>query len=133
MPLDKHKKKELTTAYRQSLRPMGIYQIRNLVNGKIFIDRTIDLEAARNRHQFVTAMARPPIPELLADWQTYGGKQFVFEVLDQVTPADEGVADEATKQRYKGELDALLDLWLEKLQPYGTKGYNTPKRTLPSS
>src|SRR5215470_16781384 len=119
MPLDKQKKKELTTIYRQSLRPMGIYQIRNLVNGKIFVDRTIDLEAARNRHHFVTAMARPPIPELRADWQIYGGKHFVFEVLDQLRLEGEAITDEATRQRYKGELDALLSLWLEKLQPCG--------------
>ncbi|SRR6266540_2956064 len=132
MPLDKHRKRELTTAYRQSLRPMGIYQIRNLVNGKIFVDRSIDLEAARNRHQFVTAMDRPPIPELLPDWQIYGGKRFVFEVLDQVTPEDE-VADETVRQRYKGELDDLLELWLEKLQPYGSKGYNKPKKAAASS
>ncbi len=133
MLLDKQKKKELTTTYRQSLRPMGIYQIRNLVNGKIFVDRSIDLEAARNRHHFVTAMSRPPIPELLADWQIYGGKQFVFEVLDKVALEGESIPDEATRQRHKGELDELLALWLEKLQPYGDKGYNKKKTPMPSA
>jgi hypothetical protein len=133
MPLDKQKKKALTTTYRQSMRPMGIYQIRNLVNGKIFVDRSIDLEAARNRHLFVTAMARPPIPELLNDWQIYGGERFVFEVLDQVALEGESIADDATRQRHKGELDELLALWLEKLQPYGNKGYNKKKTPTPSA
>ena len=30
-------KKELKKQYKQTLQPMGVYQIKNLVNGKIFI------------------------------------------------------------------------------------------------
>jgi len=133
MAVEKQKRKDLTASYRQSVRPMGIYQIRNLDNGKIFVARSTDLEAARNRHHFVTTMERPPIPELLAEWKIYGGRRFVFEVLDQFTPTDEAATGEAAMERYRRELDDLLDLWLEKLQPYGDKGYNTPKKTTASS
>jgi hypothetical protein len=129
MTLDKKQKRELTDAYRQTLRPMGIYQVRNLDNGKIFVGISTNLDASRNRHEFTAASGspRPPIPELYADWQTYGGSRFVFEVLDRFTPADESATDAESLKRYRQELDDLLDLWLDKLQPYGDKGYNKPK------
>jgi hypothetical protein len=30
---------------------------------------------------------------------------------------------------YKSDLEVLEDLWLEKLEPYGDKGYNERKKT----
>jgi hypothetical protein len=31
-------------------------------------------------------------------------------------------------KKYRVEVATLLELWLEKLQPYDDKGYNRPKR-----
>jgi hypothetical protein len=30
--------------------------------------------------------------------------------------------------RYRNELNELLDVWLDKLKPYGERGYNKPKK-----
>lgn len=126
MALDKQQKKAIATTYKQTFRPMGIYQIRNLDNGRIFVDCSLDLEASRNRHQFVSAMARTPIPELQEDWQTFGGKRFVFEILDQLPPREDVLADASAVSKCKEELADLRKLWIEKLQPFGAKGYNKP-------
>ena len=47
---------------------------------------------------------------------------FVFEVLDTLPASDEPGYD------VKGELRVLEELWLERLQPYGARGYNMPPK-----
>lgn len=125
---DKQKRRELAAAYKQSARPMGVYQIRNLENGKIFVDKSTDLDASRHRHQFVSTMDRPPIAELHEEWQIYGGRRFVFEVLEEMNPGQLVNGGAATMDRYRNELNELLDEWLDKLKPYGERGYNLPKK-----
>jgi len=128
MTLDKQQKKELATAYKQSFRPMGVYQIRNTENGKILVGGSMDLEGMNNRLTFSKQMNSNTFMELKDDWNRYGGEAFVFEVLDRIKPREEQMNDPSELAAYKEEVETLLDLWLEKLQPYGEKGYNKPKR-----
>lgn len=128
MLLDKQKKKELVTAYKQSFRPMGVYQIRNVDNGKIFVDGSMDLDGARNRLEFQKQINMNPLPELKQDWAAYGGKSFVFEELDRIKPLKEAPGDATDSTKFRDEVDALRDLWIEKLQPFGDVGYNKPNR-----
>ncbi|AIQ12287.1 GIY-YIG nuclease family protein [Paenibacillus durus] len=128
MSLDKQKKKELASAYAQSFRPMGVYQIRNVKNGKILVLGSMDLTGARNRLEFLQQTNINSINELKQDWKEYGGDSFVFEELDQIKPREEILNDISELNEYQEEVDALLELWIEKLQPFGDKGYNKPKR-----
>lgn len=128
MTLDKQRKKELASAYKQSFRPMGVYQIRNVENGKVYVDGSMDLDGARNRLAFMKQTNLNTIMELQQDWNKYGGDCFVFEELDRIKPREEVLNDTSELKKYKDEVDALLELWLEKLQPYGDKGYNKTKR-----
>jgi hypothetical protein len=125
MPPDRQRRRELTDQYLQAPRPMGVYRITNTVNGRFFVGASVDLPASRNRHEFSRRMPRTPIPELLADWQVHGGQAFEFDVLDELPPR-EGVDDARAR---RAELDDLLELWLEKLQPYGSRGYNRAPNT----
>lgn len=129
MELDKQKKKDLASAYAQSWRPMGVYQIRNTVNGKIYVDGTMDLDGARNRLAFMQKTNMNKMLELRQDWSAHGAAAFVFEELDRISPREDSNGDRGIEQRgYKEEVDALLELWLEKLQPYGDQGYNRRPR-----
>ncbi|MBY9080258.1 GIY-YIG nuclease family protein [Paenibacillus sp. HN-1] len=128
MQPDKQRKKELASAYAQSFRPMGVYQIRNVKNGKILVLGSMDLPGARNRLAFMQQTKLNSIMELREDWKEYGGDAFVFEELDQIKPREESVTDRAELKSYQEEVDALLELWIDKLQPFGDKGYNKPKR-----
>ncbi|AKG34194.1 GIY-YIG nuclease family protein [Paenibacillus durus] len=128
MSLDKQKKKELASAYAQSFRPMGVYQIRNVKNGKILVLGSMDLTGAKNRLEFLQQTNINNINELKQDWKEYGGDSFVFEELDQIKPREEILNDISELNEYQEEVDALLELWIEKLQPFGDKGYNKPKR-----
>ena len=42
-------KKALTREYKETQRPMGVYQVRNTVNGKVLIGTSVDLPAILNR------------------------------------------------------------------------------------
>ena len=116
-------KKAAKLAYRASVRPMGIYQIRNLVNEKVFVGSSVDLRAIFNRIRFQLYAGAHPNKELEADWKLLGTAKFEFEVLEEI---DQNLAD---GHDYLTDLDALEDLWLEKLDPYGERGYNERKKT----
>jgi hypothetical protein len=128
MQLDKQQKKDLAAAYTQSFRSMGVFLIRNISNGKIFVDSSMDLDGMRNRIAFMKQTTLNSISALQQDWVKCGGDSFEFEEVDRIQPFDEVKGDDSELKSYKVEVEALLELWLEKLQPYGDKGYNKPKR-----
>ncbi|GLX66410.1 GIY-YIG nuclease family protein [Paenibacillus glycanilyticus] len=127
--MEKQRKRELGTAYSQSFRRMGIYQIRNVENGKILVAGTMDLDGANNRLAFMKQTNMNTVFELQQDWNKYGGSTFEFEELDSIKPREENLTDRSELKKYQAEVDALLELWLEKLQPYDEKGYNRRPRS----
>ncbi len=52
------------------------------------------------------------------DWKEMGEQSFVFEVLDELKPVDDPAYD------YWDDLKALETMWLEKLKPFGERGYH---------
>ncbi len=116
-------KKRLKKEYRENGRPMGVFLIRNMVNDKIFLGVGLDLPGIINRHRFELTMGMHRNRQLQADWNEYGSEKFSFEIFDQIAlHADPNF-------NYREELSFLEDLWLEKLEPYGERGYNEPKLT----
>ena len=111
-------KKELEKNYKQTLTPMGVYQIKNLVNGKIFIGSAKNIPGRINRHKFELKFGSEGIKDLLNDYRQYGEENFSFEILDQLKPKDDPLYD------YTEDIKVLEELWIEKLQPFGEKGYN---------
>lgn len=126
--MDKQRKKQLAADYAQAFRPVGVYQIRNVNNGKVLVCASVDLAGARNRFDFYKQMNMNAIPELRHDWQRHGADSFVFEELDRLKPPEDAGGGPNDKER-REEAEALLALWLEKLQPYGDNGYNKRERS----
>lgn len=119
----KEDQKRLKQDYKQGRREAGVFQIRNTSDGKVFVVAALDLPGAVNRHRFELQMGGHMNKRLQADWNELGADRFAFEVLDQFVPR-EGPDAEA-----RAELDTLRDLWLERLQPFGDRGYNDPPAT----
>ena len=111
-------KKEIRKSYKQTLTPMGVYQIKNFVNGKIFIGSSKNIPGRINRHKFQLKFGGEDIKELVEDYSRYGEENFSFEILDELKPKDE------PGYNYSEDLEVLEELWKEKLQPYGERGYN---------
>jgi len=116
----KEDRKAAIRKYKQTIQPMGIYQIRNLASGKIYIDSSKNLNGALNSARFQLNIGSHPNQILQADFKQLGEKQFAFEILDQLPPKKDDPAYDYTK-----DLAVLKTMWLEKLQPYREKGYNT--------
>lgn len=111
-------KNAIKKQYLQNPPPMGVYKITNLVNGKIFIGSHLNVNGRINRHKFALENGGEEIKALQDDYRAFGADKIVFEIIDILKPKDEpGI-------NYKEELITLEELWKEKLQPYGDKGYN---------
>ena len=113
-------RRQAKSDYKRAVQPMGIVEIRNLKDGRRFIMRSANTRGTINSLRFqLRSGAFVTSPELCRDWQQLGEASFTIEVLDELKAADEPGRD------YEAELVTLEDLWMEKLQPYGDKGYHS--------
>lgn len=114
-------KKEAIREYKLSHRPMGVFQIRNKTNEKVFIDSSNNIPGKINRHRFALNAGQHASKRLQADWSDLGESAFEFETIEPLEPRNDPQYD------YRSDLTTLEDLWIEKLQPFGEKGYNERK------
>ena len=111
-------RKEKIKAYKQSVRPMGIYQISNKINGKIFLGSSLDLKGILNRIKFQLKNNLHVNRTMQNDFNEVGEVNFSFDILDYLKPGED------KGENYKKELQILEKMWLEKLQPFNERGYN---------
>ena len=114
-------KKRLKQNYQQTPRPIGVFLIRNNLNDKVFRGAGVDLQGTINRHKFQLKNGIHVNKQLQADWNELGSNSFAFEIVDELSPREGAEFD------YGAEVSFLEELWLEKLQPFGERGYNEPK------
>ena len=112
-------KKELIKQYKATPPKMGIFQIKNLINGKIFIGRGLNVQGKINSHKFQLEHDSHPNGDLQKDFNESGSKNFSFEVIDYLDPKKDDMDYDYTQ-----DLTLLEERWLEKLKPYGEIGYN---------
>jgi hypothetical protein len=116
-------RKEAIREYKMTHRPMGVFQIRNKTNDKVFIDSSNNIPGKINRHKFALNAGRHASKSLQADWNELGESAFEFETIEPLEPREDPNYD------YRSDLETLLGLWLEKFQPFDDKGYNERKLT----
>lgn len=114
-------RKRLKEEYKRGRRAMGVFLIRNMANEKVFVGVGLDLAGVMNRHRFQLTRGIHPNRRLQDEWDEFGGDRFAFEVADQLGARDDPDFD------YREELKFLEGLWLERLQPFGERGYNERK------
>ena len=116
-------RKAIKREYKETYQPAGVYQLRNTVDGRVYVASSKNLPAIRNRLRMqLDGGTFVMLPELQRDWTALGGDKFVFETLEELTPPD-GPGWDSTD-----DLAALEQLWLEQLEPWGEKGYNRPPK-----
>ncbi len=111
-------RQDIKREYKERSKPAGVFQIKNTVNGKILLGSSLNLEGPLNSHKFMLTIGRHRNDLLQKEWNEYGTEKFVFEILEVVKVKDDPHFD------VKDELTLLEQIWLEKLQPFGEKGYN---------
>ncbi|MHB1651799.1 MAG: DUF2087 domain-containing protein [Desulfitobacteriaceae bacterium] len=121
--LNMDRKKELKQQYKEMKREGGVYQIKNTKNQKVFVLGTQNFKTMNGRRMELQRGGYRN-SQLQDEWKQFGEEAFVFEVLEVLEEKEEGFFNIAE------ELKKLEEKWLEKLQPYGERGYNKEKRTL---
>lgn len=117
----KSQRTEIKRAYKQNTPDMGVFQIHNKANGKIYVGASRNLDAERNSRMFQLKMGKVVFSrELQKDLEQYGAENFEFSVLAVLDKPDAEI-------NVKQALDSLELQWQEKLQPFGERGYNNIK------
>ena len=119
----KNENRRLKQDYLNTKRPFGIVLIRNTTNDKVFLFSGLDLQGIINRHKFALNAGGHASKDLQRDWNTLGADKFEFEIIDQMEPTNDPSFDA------RRELNFMEEMWLEKLVPYGDRGYNEKKLT----
>lgn len=114
-------KKELKEEYKQKKFRMGVFQIRNVLNGKIYVDSSVNLDKIWNRHRTQLNFGVHPNAGLQHDWNELGADNFVYEIISEIVQKEEEETD------YTREVRLLGEMFMEELQPYGEKGYHKIK------
>lgn len=114
-------RKEINREYKERVKAAGIYQVRNLANGKMLLGSSLNLEGPLNRHKFMLKIGSHTNKVLQQDWNELGPEKFTFEILEEVNMKDD------PNFNLNDELTLLEMIWLEKLQPV-EKGYNINAR-----
>ena len=119
--MDPERKKALLREYKETPLPMGVFQIKNNVTGKLLLLKALNLPGIINRHQLELRRGMHRNRQLQKDWNQYGESAFSFDILDSLKP------EEYLPEYYPTALNDLFDVWLEKLQPFGDAGYHKPQ------
>ena len=115
-------RKDIHREYKERTIPAGVYQVKNILNGKVLLGSSLNIEGPLNRHKFMLNIGSHTNKALQKDWDDFGADKFVFEILEEVKVKDD------PNFNLKDELTLLEQIWLEELQPVGEQGYNTNEK-----
>jgi group I intron endonuclease len=100
----------------------GIYQWRNIVNGKVYVGKTITSFRKRKTNWKYYLNKKQCNPLLNKSWQKYGEKNFVFEILEIIS---KNFLNKEQKDQYFREREKF---WIDlKDSTNILKGYNIEK------
>jgi len=112
-------RKDSKREYRERPQRAGVFMVKNQANGKLLLGSSLNVDGPLNSHRFMLKHGQHRNAALQRDWNSFGADSFTFEILETVTPSD------APGFNLADELTLLEEIWLEKLQPLGERGYNT--------
>ena len=111
-------KKELRQEFNQIKVRAGVFQIRNTVNDKIYVEGSVNLDKIWNRHLVELRFGNHRNTTLQAEWKQYGEEAFRFEILSEIREPEDSRVDLQKESR------KLAAMFIEELQPFGERGYH---------
>ena len=92
--MDKQRRKEIVTEYKQQRTTGGVYRIYNNQSGRILIKADVNLGAVQNRFNFSKKMNSCLMIKLQRDWIEFGAQSFEIEILTEIEMKnDENIKD----------------------------------------
>ncbi|MEI7527093.1 MAG: GIY-YIG nuclease family protein [Mariniphaga sp.] len=117
-------RKELKEEYMQMKFKMGVFQIKNNINGKVFIGSSLDLNAIWHAQKLQLDFGIHPNSDLQKDWKEHGAENFSYEIIEEIKQGDDKPID------YAKGIKVLEGMIIDELQPFENKGYNKQVRNL---
>lgn len=111
-------RKEIKIEYKEQKFELGVFEIRNKIENKIFIDSSNNIPAKFNRHKFQLNAGLHPNKEMQADWNKYGEINFEFNLIEEIEQKDE-IRD------YSKKLKELEKKYLTEAESKAIKIYNS--------
>lgn len=115
------RKKELKARYKEMKPDRGLFAVRCLETGEMYLEATSDLNGSMNslRLKLNNDMCRHK--GLQWAWKRHGEHGFVFEILERLE--DEALSDAAGLTLSSDDLQILFEIWKEKLEGEGKMIY----------
>ena len=88
----------------------GIYKIRCIVSGKIYVGSAVNLAARWSAHRHLLRKGKHNSIHLQRAFDKHGADAFMFEIIEHVTELSDLIARE--------------QFYIDQLQPFGANGYN---------
>lgn len=110
-------RKEIKIEFKEQKFELGVFEIRNKIDNKIFIDSGNNIPAKFNRHKFQLNAGLHPNKEMQTDWNKYGEINFEFNVIEEIEQKDE-IKD------YSKKLKELVKKYLTEAESKGINIYN---------
>ena len=111
-------RQDINREYKERKKPAGVFQVKNTANGKVLLGSSLNLEGPLNGHKYMLTIGSHRNEPLQKEWNEFGADKFVFEILEVVKVKDD------PNFNLLDELTLLEQIWIEKLQPFGDRGYN---------
>lgn len=112
------RRKVLLMKWKEQKTVAGVFQIKNIKNHKVFVDSAPNINTL-NRQKFMLEYQSHPNKSLQTEWNEFGAGAFTFDVLEALEKNPDQYYD------LKDSLKKLKDKWIQQLQPFGDRGYNT--------
>ena len=112
----KERHRQLAREYKEKKKQIGVFAIRNKTTGRVFIDHTLHLDKAYNKHRFQLNMGSHQNKLLQSDWTKDGEENFLYEVIEELEELSNDSSD------ISKDLAELKELCREKLA--GMSGVN---------
>ena len=97
-------RKELQEAYKHMKPTMGVFQIKNKMNGKLLIEGSTDIFSKWNRHRTELRFGSHRNLPLQRDWKNLGEENFLFSILSELEIKEEETLDPKTEVKLLTEM-----------------------------
>lgn len=102
--------------YQNDSNKSGVYQIRNIINGKVYIGSTKCFKVRASQHESALKKGYHGNKHLLASWNKYGSENFVFEIVEII---EESI--DLIREKEQAYINSFLSDW--------SQCYNLDKKT----
>ena len=107
--MDRKRRKELQQAYVDRKQPIGVFALRNLASGEVWVGTSRNLDVQKNGLWARLAGGISANADVLASWKTFGEAAFSYEILEHIEETDPHIIQRLLPERaahWRGKLNA---------------------------